>query len=220
MSNWQCGPSGCTNINQMPLGGRNAGGSSGPIMIPLLQGSSSGGSSCSGGGGGTCSEGAMGSLPDPGSGGNPTPTPEACCLDGAALVLMGDGSLKRAESVEVGDILLGQTEAGCPRNQTVIGIKSADQPRLRISLIGLPDLVCTPSHPLASINGGWIQAGGLNAGDKLLGENGEKVEITAVEEIDSAQVYIWTCEPDHTFFAGGVLHHNLIKQVYSYPGWL
>jgi hypothetical protein len=220
MSNWQCGPSGCTNINQMPLGGRNAGGSSGPTFIAWLQGSGS--DSCSGGGG-SCGYGSTGPLPIAGLQTYPGPTPFGCCLDGATLITMADYSLKMASEIAVGDELLGITDAGCPRMQTVTRLMSGVKPRIRLSVEGTKDLICTETHPFAIRSGGWVLAGDLKVGDFLIDQSGEPVEILSMEPVEPAPVFIWTCEPDHTFFANGILNHNEIKQAipdFGYPDWV
>ncbi|MDX1920776.1 MAG: Hint domain-containing protein, partial [Candidatus Caenarcaniphilales bacterium] len=68
----------------------------------------------------------------------------------------------------------------------------------------------TPDHPFYVQSKGWVEAGKLNVNDKLLDEKHSELLIKSIEIVDhSVPVYNLEIEGNHTYFAHGVLVHNV-----------
>ncbi|MBS1703660.1 MAG: hypothetical protein JST12_18500 [Armatimonadetes bacterium] len=185
-------------------------------------------SGCSGGGGG-CG-GASGGNPTPASGLGqsdvcicpggiagynvlPSPNSDDCiitssgCLVASVEIRLADGSLKLAEDVSDGDVLLGRSDEGEVRKQVVSGVTVLEQPLVVIKT-SRGEIHCSDSHPLFLDMGGTVLAPCLDPGDKLLTEDGSDVEVISVSPNGFGKVVGWQCLPDRNFFVDGVLHHN------------
>jgi hypothetical protein len=70
-------------------------------------------------------------------------------------------------------------------------------------------LQATEEHEMWVEGRGWTSAAELVAGDRLLGAEGEDVEVVAIwRDQTSAPVYNLHVEDAHTYFAAGVWVHN------------
>ena len=74
-------------------------------------------------------------------------------------------------------------------------------------------IVSTSTHPFYVSDKGWVKAGNLKPGDKLVDKNGEIVLVNSVEieELESpVKVYNFSVEDYHTYYVGsGLLVHNM-----------
>lgn len=163
-------------------------------LLALLNGIIGGGN---GGGGGTG-----------GGGGNGDG-----CLHGDTPVNMADGTTKPAKGIQVDDVISGQDFAHAGLTpQTVTQTWSSRQVCRKVSIYGKDDIVASESHRWFVQNGNEFTlklTGELVAGDVLYSIEGKPVVVKSISKTTkSCVVYFWTCEPDHSYYAGGVLHHN------------
>lgn len=115
---------------------------------------------------------------------------------------------KLALSLDHGDHVVGVNTAGCLTEQVVAEVRRETVPCVEVRHSG-GVLRCSESHLLVVEGGDLVQAGLLEpAVHKLLGPDLDPITIEAVEELGELAVVGIECEPDHVYFAGGVLHHN------------
>jgi hypothetical protein len=117
-----------------------------------------------------------------------------------------------ASQIGEGDLLLGLGDSGCPTAQTVLSVIRGREKCRQIGYEG-GELVCSESHLLCHLGGSWVRAVELTVGDFLLGETGDGVKILGIEELEEQDVLTFACEPNHNFFASGVLNHNKYKTI-------
>jgi hypothetical protein len=132
-----------------------------------------------------------------------------------------DGTLKPIEQIEVGERVLAYDEATAavvPAAVTQVFVHRnwQDQPTLLIN----GRLRATENHPFF-VGGRWLRADGIHAGDLLLGQTpvpidrgptrtliAETVEdVAPMPGVDT--VYNLEIESFHTYFAEGILVHNI-----------
>jgi len=127
-----------------------------------------------------------------------------CFAKGTRLVTpMG---LKAIEDFGIGDPIFSADEND-PSCQVQIGYVSDVFERstlvTRICLAGR-EFCLTPDHPVFILDRGWIQAGELIQGDRVLGHNKITVPIDRIEEDRQLRtVYNLTIDRFHTFFVSG-----------------
>jgi len=129
------------------------------------------------------------------------------CFAAGASVLMADGSPKPIEEIRVGDKVFGADESGARVANTVTTLFVHEGP---YALLRINDvLLVTPEH-LVKTSSGWIPAGELVVGETLYAPDGALVPVTSITSgpIESV-VYNLETVPSHTYYAGGVLVHNL-----------
>jgi len=159
--------------------------------------------SCTGGVAKACANGCSASYPSclvSGGGGG--------CFSPDTLILMADGTYKPIVKVVVGDTVLAQDETGArvPNTVTKLFVHTDKETR-----IVNESLVVTPVHPIMTTRG-WVEAGNLVVGDVMVGIHGT-VEIRTIQQGEVLpKVYNLEVEPNHTYFAGGVLVHNKQQQ--------
>ena len=94
------------------------------------------------------------------------------------------------------------------REQQVTYVETTVQPAFAVIYNGF-ETVASASHPWY-VRGDWKHSEDLKPGDVLLCHDGNEVEVArTVDMAVKVPVYLWTVEPDHNFYAAGVLHHNL-----------
>lgn len=166
--------------------GGGAGGLGGlqAILDIILGGGGGGGGSTIGGGGG-------------GGGG---------CLAGYTLVETPDGFIK-AEDIKLGSVIMGIDENGEKKPQVVVKcFASINEPCIDVAIDtgeGLTALTASASHTWMLPDYTFKRTDALKVGDEIYGG-----KIAAMEPVGEGPVYWWTCVPNHTYIAGGVLHHN------------
>ena len=167
-------------------------------------------SSCGGGSGGLggCAPGGGGewAVPGPDAGGQQSAA-RCGCVDGETQVSLLDGSTVRAEDLSAGDKILGVTENGCPAEQIVTRVYKWTEARLRLETqAGV--LICSVSHPLATVSRGFVATGSLHVTDRLLSEGGDEIAINEITPMDPGVVFGLECSPDHTYVTAGLISHN------------
>ena len=146
---------------------------------------------------------------------------DSCFVKGT-MVRLADGSDKKIEEVEIGDILLGD----CSENKVL----EFDHPMLDgRNLVGINGNgpLMTPEHPLMTKDG-WkaynvddtlkayphlhdIMEGNLSVGDKILDVDDNWVMIESMElyeDEEDQQVYNFILDGNNTYYANGFLAHN------------
>lgn len=89
---------------------------------------------------------------------------EATCFAAGTLVLMGNGAVKRIETIVVDDVVV--SSSGVPRR--VIGTKvSSARKWFVVSLDNGARLVATAQHPILT-RLGWVRAGSIRSGDVVV----------------------------------------------------
>ena len=160
-------------------------------------------------------------VPDPGDGGDNDD--DGSCFVKGTIVRLADGSDKKIEDVQIGDVLLGKDGA----HNVVLEF---DHPMLAgRDLVGINEAgpLMTPEHPLWT-DSGWkafnvahtlkayphlesLMQGNLDVGDKILDVDGNWIEIESLElfvgEPDQ-QVYNFILDGNNTYHANGYLAHN------------
>lgn len=90
------------------------------------------------------------------------------CLIPSTLILMGDGSKKRIDQIEFGDMVMSyNNDKFEPKPVTKI-YKSVAEKIIKIETSSDKKLYITPNHPVLTSNRGFINAGELIPGDKLI----------------------------------------------------
>jgi len=174
------------------------------------------GSDGSGGGGGGascpvppagCINGGGSGLPAPGSAG-PNWDGNCSCLSEDCEVLLDDRKSVLARDIRVGDRLLGVDKNDVANPQQVVHIGTSEQPCLEIRH-ELGAFTCSITHPLFLSDRSIALAGDIDMrSNLLLSDEGAAVRIIDIVDVGIKKVCAWRCDPDHTFVASRVLHHN------------
>jgi hypothetical protein len=114
------------------------------------------------------------------------------------------------ETLRCGDHVLGGSGAdGSRRAETILAVHQSTAPRALRLTVGEESVVTTEGHPFAKLQEGWIRAGDLRAGDRILAASGPaRVETISIE----AGQTVWNLElaGNHRFFVGaaGLVVHD------------
>jgi hypothetical protein len=132
------------------------------------------------------------------------------CFSPETLVTMADGTQKNIVDVKFGDRVLSADEVTGQLNVstvTKVWKHTGEYKTLRIN-----DIVVTPEHRFKVQRNGvesWLHARDIHVGDSLITTQGI-ISVTSVSANEPlSQVYNLTTVPSHTYFAGGVLVHNV-----------
>lgn len=131
------------------------------------------------------------------------------CLAAGTPVRMADGSQRAIEEIRTGDKVLSGD--GVP--VTVADVFTGKEPALTVLQTGDGlTLTCTASHPVYTGHG-VLQAGKITGDCKILGEDGKEHALTGIWNLSGDQkVYSLMLDGGHSFFAGGVLVGDHLKQ--------
>jgi uncharacterized protein YfaS (alpha-2-macroglobulin family) len=130
------------------------------------------------------------------------------CFAGKTLILMADNTYKPIAQVSAGDYILTRKSAADPHLVKAKVAKTFIHDLEKYLLIN-NKLKTTREHIVYEQNKGWIPAGSLQPGDKLIDASNKQVEIKTVEQVKKPlRVYNLHNEKQHTFFAGNVWVHN------------
>ena len=133
------------------------------------------------------------------------------CFPAGTKVATADGA-KPIQRIRVGDrVWARDLTSGRSQLRQVTGLFNKRADRLvRISAAGAV-LQVTPEHPLYSPDKGWVDAGQLHRGDRLLARDGRTLTITAVSSRAArTTVYNFEVEGDHNYYVATaqLLVHN------------
>ncbi|MBI4038453.1 hypothetical protein HY384_00690 [Candidatus Daviesbacteria bacterium] len=128
------------------------------------------------------------------------------CFAAGTKVLMGNGTLKNIEDVNVGDNVLTRSE----KDTKLVRAKVLKIHNTEVSgyLILNSHLKITANHILR-VNNIWKEAGSIQIGDTLTDGQGRPVKIESIEwQAGKFNVYNLEIEKYHTYFADNVWVHN------------
>jgi hypothetical protein len=129
------------------------------------------------------------------------------CFLGGTKITLADHSTKNIEDLKIGDEVLTFTDETA-KSYAPEKVTQTFAHEVNEYLVINDKLKITPIHRVF-LNGQWQMIGAAKVGDWLLGENGEKIKITKIEDKRGTfKVYNLTVEPYHTFFAEGFYVHN------------
>lgn len=129
------------------------------------------------------------------------------CFAAGTKILMQDHTFKNIEDIKTGDYVLTRESEN---NTSLISAKVTNTHKAKVSgyLIINGIVRVTAEHRLF-INGSWKEAGYLSIGDKLLDTQGNLVNVDTIEWIKGFyDVYNFTVEKYHTYFADNIYVHN------------
>lgn len=145
-------------------------------------------------------------LPPPqgsSGGGNPC----AGCFSGETPITMADGTQKAINKLELGESVLAFDEMG--KTQGVGKITKLYNTRTAPRYFILNgNIKVTPGH-LIYVEGKWVPVKDLKLGDKFLTIMGKVVTLDKIEPVEEElKIFNITVEPQHNFYAAGILVHN------------
>ncbi|MBD3362830.1 hypothetical protein GF362_03865 [Candidatus Dojkabacteria bacterium] len=141
-------------------------------------------------------------MPEPAAGGKG----DTCFLPGTKILMKGF-KLKNIEDVEIGDIVLTK-ESEESSNFVEAKVLETMHHKGEEYLYINRKLRVTPIH-FMYINGQWKQARDIRAGDFMLNDKNEWVEIETIESrTGDFDIYNLEIDEYHTYFADGIFVHN------------
>ena len=129
----------------------------------------------------------------------------AQCVAPHTLILMGDGSQKKAGELKVGDVVKTKHENSLEElNANVNKVKISNSERIKV-VIGDKEIVCSPLHRFYVDNkNAFENAINLVEGDILSGK-----EFISREEYSNGEVVSISVENAATYISEGILSHNI-----------
>jgi len=119
---------------------------------------------------------------------------------------MANDSLKRIESVKVGDMILAIDEQ--TKQLKPAKVKKIFKHMTNSYLVVNGSLQVTLNHPVYH-GGKWVEIGDLKVGDTLLNSEGKDIKITSLTNIfHKGEVYNLEVDSYHTFVTNGIVVHN------------
>ncbi len=159
---------------------------------------------------------------------------DVTCFPPGTLILMGDGTTKAIEDVEIGEYVLTddpEDGQGIKKQKVVNVIKNKTKRFIHIifdtdsDTMGDGEFRATGEHPIWTKNRGWIFSKDLIAGDLLKTNKKEYVTVVSTwEENIISDTYNLSIEGVHTFFIVSnqisILVHNDPPRIHGVaPDW-
>lgn len=137
----------------------------------------------------------------------------AGCFAGDTSVRLADGTCKRIDRIQPGDaVKSGGTASEIATVAEIYKRMDNTCREIRFAVPGqTPDKVLATDEHLFWVDGkGWVAAADLKAGDWLMNDHGQRVQIVGNERIrGSHEVYTLKLRGDTAFYANGILVHDL-----------
>jgi len=157
----------------------------------------------------------------PATPGVPSPTPPpiggGCFLAGTKIT-MSDGSFKNIEDVGVGDLVQSWSDGAGVQGKVVRVYHHTPGETGRFYLVINDRLKVTPNHTVWA-DDGWVKTEKLRLKSKLLNVNGDPVVVNSIKRCDGSEPsYNLEVEKHHTYFADGILVHNI--KAYQFGGFV
>lgn len=135
----------------------------------------------------------------------------ACFTAGTAIATAG--GTKAIENIKAGDMVLSYNEKTKTTEYKKVLQTFTKKSQKTVNIItSKDDIITTPEHPFY-VDGQWLKAKYIKAGDILQDENGEKVVVKDVrheQQKNPLTVYNFEVEGNHNYYVGtGILVHNL-----------
>lgn len=139
--------------------------------------------------------------PDGDTGGGTCPAPEM-------LILMADGSHKRADDIRDGDVVRTKHETtGVWGDYPVIYAAHFYSERISVRFAGGNAIACSPGHRLLLTDGTWMDASALQPG--MMVDGPEPMTVDSLAVIPSGPVVKLTVDDAHTYVCQGMVSHNV-----------
>ena len=135
------------------------------------------------------------------------PPPPLSCPDPNTLILLSDGSQKRAGDLQVGDIVRTQHEDTLEWGEhevTYVQIKDSEK---LILTFDHTEFVCSTTHKFYVEGKGWTEVNQMEIGDFVIGLD-QSHELLEVKEGTYGEVVVIQIEEAHTYISEGLLSHN------------
>ena len=135
------------------------------------------------------------------------PTPIDSCPDPNTLILLSDGTQKRAGDLQVGDVVRTQHEDTLEWGEhevTYVQIKDSEKLVLTFDHI---EFICSTSHKFYVEGKGWTEVNQMEIGDFVIGLD-QSHELLEVKEGTYGEVVVIQIEEAHTYISEGLLSHN------------
>lgn len=128
------------------------------------------------------------------------------CVGGETPVRMADGTTKRMDAVQVGEVV------ATPDGPVAVTytVRKGPDPMLRVFLGNGLAFRGTPWHRVRSASGEWVQLADVRKGTRLEGE-GSEVVVMGVYRCGMDYHYDVTVPGPHCYQAAGIVHHNTGK---------
>jgi hypothetical protein len=123
------------------------------------------------------------------------------CFTAGTKVVMADGVARAIDQVETGDTVVGRDGAtGADQPGQVTNTLTREQAPTLVVSTTAGNITTTAEHPFY-VDGSWVAAGDLEAGDQLESQDGTPVTVTALTPtLDVATVYNLTIADLHTYY--------------------
>lgn len=142
----------------------------------------------------------------------------ATCVGAEELVLMEDGTSKRAGDLVSGDNIVGMRSDGSVATQTVEFARTAMSQAVRVGTRS-GSFVASTTHVVVTDKLDEVRVTDLQPNDHaLLTSDLAREAVISVVPIGEQAVINIHCVPDHTYFASGYLQHNKVAPMDPVPG--
>lgn len=129
------------------------------------------------------------------------------CFAAGTMITMADGSKKAIEEIKVGDQIL-TLETPMSLVKSVGKVSKTFRHIVGGHLLVNGSLKVTPEHRVFA-SGRFMMAGELKAGDWMLRQDGSRLTVKTIEDVKGiVEVFNFTVDPYHTYFADGLYVHN------------
>jgi hypothetical protein len=147
-------------------------------------------------------------IPEPG----PTPT----CPDPNTLILLSDGSQKRAGDLQVGDVVRTQHEDTLEWGEhKVTYVETVEAEKLVLTFDHV-EFICSTSHKFYVEGKGWTEVNQMEIGDFVVGLE-QSHKLLEVRDSSYGDVVIIQVEDAHTYISEGLLSHNKTREPIPLP---
>ena len=134
------------------------------------------------------------------------------CFTPRTPVVMADGTMKPIEEITIGDSVKSYD---FQRNKVTSNKVTALLKFQRTEHLIINGIAVTRTHPFCTGKGEWKEAGMLQAGDVVIGENNTEIAIETIEKVKrDVTVYNLTVDGTHNYFVSNgktnFLVHNKV----------
>ena len=137
----------------------------------------------------------------------PQPEIPKTCPDPNTLILLSDGSQKRAGDLQVGDVVRTQHEDTLEWGEhkvTYVEITEAEKLVLTFEHV---EFICSTSHKFYVEGKGWTEVNQMEVGDFVVGLE-QSHKLLEVRDSSYGDVVVIQVEDAHTYISEGLLSHN------------
>ena len=133
----------------------------------------------------------------------PPPPPPPFCPDPNCLILLSDGSQKKAGFLQVGDLVKTYHEDTFEYGDYEVTHVSIIENSKKLKLIfEISEIICSDSHKLY-VGNSWKESKDMVIGDVVSGQ-----KLLKIEEFEDGDVVKITVADAHTYICEGLLSHN------------